>query len=257
MEPVKISATVLTLNEAHNIRDCVESLRPVADEILVVDSFSTDGTEAICRELGVRFLQHAFEGFIEQRRYAAEMAAHDIILAVEADERVTPELAHAILEAKGNWSANGYTFNRLNNYGGKWLRYAWYPDRKLRLWDRRRGEVKGANPHDQIVVEGEPRQLRGDLLHYAYAHIGEHAAQAAKFSRTAALSKLKARPEKWAGFWPKVVLNPCFTFIKLYVLKRGFLDGKHGLIYCALAAYINFLKYAQLWELQKKRSSNQ
>ena len=248
--PVRISGVIITLNEAKHIRACIQSMLPVVDEIVVVDSYSTDETPAICQELGVRFLQHPFDGHIEQKNYAMQQAAHDYVLSLDADERVSEAMATAILRVKQNWAGSGYAFNRLNNYCGHWLRYAWYPDRKTRLWDRRQGQWGGANPHDKVIVQdGEVRPLQGDLLHYPYAAVDEHFEQTRKFAIIAARSKFtKGRP---VNFLIDVVLGPWFKFFKLFVLKRGLLDGYYGFIFSALASYGNFMKYLKLWELNR------
>ncbi|MCI4648277.1 glycosyltransferase family 2 protein [Phaeodactylibacter sp.] len=247
--PVRISGVIITLNEARHIRGCIESMLPVVDEVVVVDSFSTDETPAICQELGVRFLQHPFEGHIEQKNYAMRQAKYDYVLSLDADERVSDAMTEAILNVKQNWATDGYAFNRLNNYCGHWLRYAWYPDRKTRLWDRRQGQWGGTNPHDRVEVKGSVVTLKGDLLHYPYATVDEHFEQNRKFAVIAAQSKF-AKGRR-VNFLVDVVLGPWFKFIKLFVLKRGFLDGYYGFIFSALASYVNFMKYLKLWELNR------
>lgn len=247
--PVKISGVIITLNEAKHIRACIQSMLPVVDEVVVVDSYSTDETPAICQELGVRFLQHSFAGHIEQKNYAMQQAEHDYVLSLDADERVSPEMAMSIQAARANWQADGYAFNRLNNYCGHWLQYAWYPDRKTRLWDRRAGQWGGTNPHDKVIVQGTVVQLTGDLLHYPYATVDEHFEQNRKFAVIAARSKF-AKGRR-VNFLVDVVLGPWFKFLKLFVFKRGFLDGYYGFIFSALASYVNFMKYLKLWELNR------
>lgn len=246
---VNISGTIITLNEEANIRDCIASLLPVVDEVVVIDSYSNDRTQAICEEMGARFLQHPFGGHIEQKNYAMQQAAHDYVLSLDADERLSPEMAQSVLAAKADWAADGYAFNRLNNYCGTWLRYAWYPDRKVRLWDRRCGQWGGTNPHDKVVVQGQVKRLYGDLLHYPYHSVMEHLDQIGKFARIAAQAKFEQG--KQVSFVRDLVIGPWFQFFRLYVLKRGFLDGGYGFVYCGLSAVLNFLKYARLWELRR------
>ncbi|MCR9098555.1 MAG: glycosyltransferase family 2 protein [bacterium] len=249
--PVRISGVIITLNEARHIRACIQSMLPVVDEVVVVDSFSTDETPAICQELGVRFLQHPFEGHIEQKNYAMQQAKHDCVLSLDADERVSEAMAEAILTVKQNWAADGYAFNRLNNYCGHWLRYAWYPDRKTRLWDRRRGQWGGTNPHDRVILpKGQVEHLGVDLLHYPYRNVLEHAEQLLKFADIDA--KFKNAGGHRVSLFRDLILGPCFKFFKLYILKRGFLDGLYGFLYCCMAAGFNFLKYARLWELNRR-----
>ncbi|MBT8332765.1 MAG: glycosyltransferase family 2 protein, partial [Deltaproteobacteria bacterium] len=139
-KPVKISAVIITYNEERNIGRCLDSVREVADEIVVVDSYSTDKTKEICHSMNVKFLQHHFEGHIEQKNYAVSCASCGQVLSLDADEVLSEKLQQSILAAKQSWRFDGYSFNRLTNYWGKWNRHSgWYPDTKLRLWDRSKG----------------------------------------------------------------------------------------------------------------------
>ena len=249
MQAVKISGVIITYNEERHIADCIASMQSVVDEVLVVDSYSTDRTQEICESLGVRFVQHPFGGHIEQKNVAMEAASHDIVLSLDADERLAEQMVKSITAVKANWQGPSYAFNRLNNYCGTWLRRSWYPDRKVRLWDRRAGRWGGTNPHDKVIVEGATTLLKGDLLHYAYADLAEHYHQNIKFALIAAEAKHK-RGKKVYLVW-HVLLNPAFKFVRRYIFKLGFLDGFYGFAFCALSAYINFLKYLRLWELNK------
>lgn len=142
--PIKLSAVIITYNEEDNIERCLESLEKTADEILVVDSFSSDRTAEICKSKGVEFIQHSFEGHIEQKNYALSRASNDYVLSLDADEALSDKLIQSIRAAKQNWSTNGYSVNRLTNYCGKWIRHCgWYPDKKIRLWDKRKGTWGG------------------------------------------------------------------------------------------------------------------
>ena len=248
-QPVKISGLIITLNEERNIRDCIASLQDVVDEVVVVDSYSTDATPDICREMGARFVQHPFEGHIQQKNYAVDQASYDHVLSLDADERLSPEMADSIRAVKQDWRADGYAFNRLNNYCGQWLPHAWYPDRKTRLWDRRKGRWGGTNPHDKVVLQGTTVKLKGDLLHYPYATVEEHYRQVVQFATVAAHAKYAKG--KRASFLIHVLIGPWFKFIKRYIFRLGFLDGYYGFIFSALAAYVNFLKYLRLWELNR------
>ena len=172
----KLSAVIITYNEQKNIRRCLESILDIVDDITIVDSYSTDETEEICREYGVSFVRHPFEGHIEQKNWAISHAKYPHILSLDADEVISDQLKKSILEAKNNWKYDGYYFNRLTNYCGKWIRHSsWYPSRKLRLWDSRRGSWGGMNPHDRFILEkGTTKKfLKGDLLHYSYYSITE------------------------------------------------------------------------------------
>jgi glycosyltransferase involved in cell wall biosynthesis len=250
--PVKISAVVITLNEEKNIGRCLDSLRQVADEIVVVDSYSTDHTQDICRTRGVNFMQHAFEGHIEQKNYAASRAAHDRVLSLDADEALSEELQQSILTVKQNWQSEGYSFNRLTNYCGKWIRHSgWYPDTKLRLWDRRKGQWGGVNPHDRVIMDAGSRvtHIDGDLHHYSYHTIREHIETINSFSEIAARAAYAGG--RRSNLVLDIVLNPLLTFFKKYILKLGFLDGYPGLMIAVHTAYGKFLKYVKLRELNK------
>ncbi|MGB3586773.1 MAG: glycosyltransferase family 2 protein [Tunicatimonas sp.] len=245
-----ISGVIITFNEERNIRACIESLQPVVEEVVVVDSYSTDNTEKVCLEMGVSFYQHEFEGHIEQKNYAMSLATYDHILSLDADERLSEGMIESIKGVKKNWDADGYVFNRLNNYCGAWLKRSWYPDKKLRLWDRKRGKWGGTNPHDKVVMEnGTVRKLKGDILHYAYENLEEHYEQIKQFAIIAANAKYKKG--KSANFIIHVLLNPVYKFFRRYIVKLGFLDGYYGFIFSGLTAYLNFMKYLRLWELNR------
>ena len=247
----KITAVIITLNEEKNISRCLQSLQGVADEIVVIDSYSTDGTAAICKEFGATFILHAFEGHIQQKNYAVEKATHSVVLALDADEALSKELQASILEVKKNWNQDGYQFHRLTNYCGQWVKYAgWYPDEKLRLWDKRKGKWGGTNPHDKVMMEkgSTTGYLKGNLLHYSYYTISQHVIQTNSFSNIAAKEAfLKGKKSSVL----KIVINPFFTFIKKYIFQRGFTGGWLGFTICINSAYGKFLKYMKLWELHK------
>ncbi|UII25302.1 glycosyltransferase family 2 protein [Fulvivirga maritima] len=249
--PVLISGVIITYNEERNIEACIKSIEEVVDEIVVVDSYSTDKTPEICKRLGVVFLQHPFEGHIEQKNYAMQQASNDYILALDADERLSAELRDFIKQAKANWQYDAFRFNRLNNYCGAWLKRSWYPDKKLRLWDRKKGHWGGTNPHDRVVMDEEAttKHVKHDILHYAYANLEEHYDQVKKFAIIAANAKYKKG--KKAYFFLHVILNPWYKFFRKYVLRLGFLDGYYGFIFSGLTAYLNFMKYLRLWELNR------
>ena len=252
---VKISATVITFNEERKIEDCLRSLSGIADEIIVVDSYSTDLTEEICRKYGVKFISHAFEGYVAQKNYAMEQASFNHVLALDADERLSEDLQQSILRVKQDWGeVTGYSFNRFNNYCGKWIRYCgWYPDRKIRLWDKRLARWGGEDPHDKVMIPAEKlRHLRGDLLHMAYYSVDEHLQQMHKFAEIAA--RAKYNNGKRPNFVIHVLLNPVFKFFKKYILQFGFLDGYYGFVFCAAASSLNFFKYLRLYEYHRRDS---
>ena len=254
-EPVKISVVILTLNEEANIRRCIESVAGLADEVVVVDSYSTDRTEAICRQLKVRFIQHPFEGFIEQKNWAIGQARHDHVLSLEGDEALSAPLRRSIMAVKANWTHDAYYFNRLSCYCGRWIRHAgWYPDKKLRLWNRRMGHFGGKNAHDRFILAGAAtkRFLEGDLRHYAFASISEHMALANRYSDIKAANLYAAGKR---GSWANLLVNPVWKFMRDYFIKLGFLDGFYGLVICAIGAQANFLKYAKLREKVRSKAA--
>ncbi len=253
---VKITAVIITLNEEKNIARCIQSLQGVANEIVVVDSYSTDNTKAICLEMGATFIEHTFEGYVEQMNYALTQASYENLLSVDADEALSETLKNSVLEAKANWTYDGYRFNRLTNYCGKWIRHCgWYPDKKLRLYDRRKGKWEGLNPHYSFKMEPDARIkfLPGDLLHYSYYTIDQHIAQTNKFSTIIAGEYF--RKGKKVSILIHLILYPHFIFFKRYILQLGFMDGLEGFIICKNTAFYKFLTYAKLKELirQEKR----
>ncbi|HPT14234.1 MAG TPA: glycosyltransferase family 2 protein [Bacteroidales bacterium] len=242
--PIPISAVIITFNEEKNIERCLRSLQGIADEIVVLDSFSTDRTGEICRAFGVRFYQHAFDGHIEQKNRAITFASHPHILSLDADEALSETLRESILKVKTNWTADGYYMNRLTNYCGQWIHHSgWYPDRKLRLWDARKGKWGGVNPHDRFELAGGDKntlRLDGDLLHYSYYSEEELRRQTRYFAEIAA-RQLQSRGKKPGMFKP--YFKTAVKFARNYIFKLGFLDGKAGLTICRMAAYGTYLKY--------------
>ena len=253
---VKISAVIITLNEEENIGRCLDSLQGIADEIVVVDSYSTDRTAEVCRNRQIVFKQHPFEGHIEQKNFAVSCAAYDHVLSLDADEALSDELKESILRVKQDWQYDGYSCNRLTNYCGKWIRHSgWYPDCKLRLWDRRKGRWGGINPHDRVILDESGRvfHIDRDLLHYSYPTLKAHVDTINNFSEIAArAAHAKGRQ---ARLLRDIMLNPPLTFLKKYFLKLGILDGYEGFVIAIHTAYGKFLKYIKLRELNKRSGS--
>lgn len=251
-ESIQISAVIITYNEEKNIARCLASLANVADEIVVVDSFSTDRTEAICAEFGARFIPHKFDGHIEQKNWARQQATYPIVLSLDADEALDETLKKSILELKNNWQHAGYKMNRLTNYCGKWIRHTgWYPDTKLRLWNNEKGEWTGENPHDEFKLfdpSATVGKIKGDLLHYSYHKPADHNKQIEYFTSIAA----KAFVEKGKKpFFLQAYLSAFLKFIKCYFIKLGFLDGKEGWIISKKSSYAAYLKYKKINNLLK------
>lgn len=248
---VKISAVIITYNEERNIERCIDSLIDIADEILVVDSFSTDTTAAICKRLKVKFIQHKFEGHIQQKNWAITQSTHPYILSVDADEIVSEKLKNSIVKAKNNWLTDGYTLNRMTSYCGKWIKHGgWYPDKKLRLWDSRKGEWTGTNPHDRFEMQDNCKisHLKGDLLHYSYHSLKDHTDQVEKFTDITA----KALYEKGKkSSFVQLYVGSSIKFLRNYFFKLGFLDGYPGFRIAKISAYATFLKYAKLKEMHQ------
>jgi len=251
---IKLSAVVITFNEEQKIERCLSSLQEVADEIVVVDSFSTDQTEAICKRFNVKFVQQQFLGYKEQKNFAITQATHDHILSLDADEALSPELQKSITTLKSNWTKDGYYMNRFNNYCGQWIKHSdWYPDRKLRAFIKDKGEWKGINPHDSYQLHNPKNsgKLKGDILHLNYTSYSDHNIQTEKFSTISAQSYYEMG--KKAPIW-KIMINPAWAFFKAYFLRLGFLDGLNGLVISVQTANITFLKYIKLRELRKSDS---
>jgi glycosyltransferase involved in cell wall biosynthesis len=247
-----ISAVIITCNEEKNIARCLQSLQGVADEVVVVDSGSTDKTEEICRQYGVTsFTYHPFEGHIQQKNWAMELAAYPYILSLDADEALSDELKKSVLAVKENWTVDAYEFKRLTCYCGKWIKHCgWYPDAKVRLWDRRKGRWGGVNPHDAMVMENGASVIRikGDLLHYSYYSISGHILQLNKFTEVGAREYLKKGKKVSVA---KIIYKAAWKFFRDYFVKLGVLDGYYGFVICAISAFATFTKYVKAKQLLK------
>jgi glycosyltransferase involved in cell wall biosynthesis len=252
---IQLSVVVITYNEEKNIARCLNSFKELADEIVIVDSNSTDKTEEICHRFGVRFIQHPFEGYVQQKNYAVAKAKYNHVLSLDADEALSDELLLSIKEAKANFDAEGYTMNRMTNYAGKWIRHSgWYPDIKLRLFDRRKGEWTGLIIHEkfELYEGGNAKHLKGDLLHYSFYSVEEHRKQSEKFTTLGAQADYEKG--KRAPFY-KIWASPVVKFVKDYIFNLGFLDGKEGFIICWISAGASHTKYQKLKNLYKENRS--
>ena len=249
IERPKLSGCVITRNEADRIEDCLASL-DFCDELIVVDSGSTDRTREIAEGFGARVSQHPFGGFGAQKNRAVELAANDWVLCLDADERVTPELREEItvLRHAGFPDKVGWSFPRLSNYLGTWVRRGtWYPDAQLRLYARRHAAWGGNPPHEKVLADGPVGQLTGDMQHYPYRTFDEHLATIDRY--TTIMAKDMHERGRRAGALD-LVLRPAVRFVRFYVLKLGFLLGWKGLLLACLAAHYVRLKYAKLMFLQ-------
>ena len=245
-----LTVTVITLNEAVNIQACLESVH-WADEILVVDSGSTDGTPDLARAAGARVIVRDWPGYSQQKNFAAEQASHDWILSVDADERVTPELAAEIRALMSTSpAAAGYRIPRVTWHLGRWIRTTdWYPDYQLRLYNRRRASWPVRLVHESVRAEGPVETLNHELQHYAYRDIAHHLQTMNRYT-TLAAEQLDADGRR-AGFIDLIV-HPKLAFLRNYLLRGGIRDGMAGLIISLLNSYYVFLKFAKLWARQHR-----
>lgn len=245
----RISACVITFNEEQNIRRCLDSVK-WCDEIVVVDSFSTDLTVQICREYTPHVYQCEWKGYIAQRNLIREKASHPWVLFLDADEEVSPELRDEIVRNldAGHNGVVGYEFPRMVNYLGEWIRHGeWYPDVKLRLFLKCKGTSGGQEPHDQVIVNGPVKRLRGHLYHYTYDNLHDQLVTLNRYSTITANEKFKLS-EKFR--WVEFLFRPPLRFLKAYILKHGFLDGRRGFLIAAISSFGVATKYAKLWELE-------
>jgi glycosyltransferase involved in cell wall biosynthesis len=249
---IPLSVVVITYNEENAIGTCLESVKNIADEIVIVDSYSTDRTKEICEQYHARFYSHPFEGHIQQKNLALQKATHPYVLSLDADEALSETLKRQIEAVKKNWEYDGYYFNRLTNYCGKWIRHGgWYPDKKLRLIDKRKGEWTGVNPHDKLELSNASTScfLKGDLLHYSYHSIRGHIKQVNTFTDLGATSAYKAGKKATLC---QLLLNPFWKFIRDFFFRFGFLDGYYGFVIAMISAHATFIKYVKLKELRKQ-----
>jgi glycosyltransferase involved in cell wall biosynthesis len=249
----KLSVTVITKNEAADIGETLASVR-WADEIIVVDSHSTDDTVAIARRHTDRVVVRDWAGYIDQKNHAASLAAHDWILSVDADERVTPELAaevKALLQSDPREAA--FRIPRVTWHLGRWIRTTdWYPDYQLRLYDRRAAQWTGRSVHESVTVRGATGMLRAELQHYAYRDISDHLETIDRYTTLAA--RQMQEDGRRAGLL-ELAGHPPLAFLRNYLAHGGIRDGVPGFIISAMNAYYVFLKFAKLWELQRTDKS--
>jgi len=247
----KLSVVIITLNEAQNIARCISGVHEIADEVVVVDSNSTDATISICESLGARVIQQPFLGYTEQKNFAVDQASFSLVFSIDADEVPDERLLESIKMIKENPQANGYLMNRLTNYCGSWVRHCgWYPDRKLRIFFKDKGAWTGGALHEkyELNTNEKPVLLKGDLLHYSYYSVDEHIKQVDKF--TAISSKELAE----RGYNPtilKLIYAAPVKFFRDYILKLGFLDGYTGYQISKISAYATYLKYARTRDLNR------
>ncbi len=250
---IKISVVIITQNEERNIGRCIDSARSLADEIVVIDSYSSDRTCDIALEKGARVVKHEFKSHIDQKNYAITQSTYDIVLSLDADEYLSEELTKSIQTIKESWPYDAYRMNRLSNYGGKWIRHGnWYPDQKIRLWNKRKGLWGGENPHDRVVLKKGVKvmHLKGDLLHRAYVDASETLTKVQRYSDIFAHENVGRRSSSALH----IMAHSSFSFFKSFILKRGFLDGFEGLMVAMAVSNHVFYKYAKLYEANHKQA---
>ena len=249
--PIQLSAVIITFNEEDKIGRCLDSLKKVADEIIVVDSNSTDRTVEICQSYNATVINQSFLGYIEQKNFALDKANFDIVISLDADEVLSPRLIESILVIKQNFTSDAFEFNRLTNYCGKWIKHGgWYPDTKIRIWNKNKGKWGGTNPHDKVILAENTKveKLQGDLLHYSIDSISQHIDQIQKFT-TIAAGALHKRGRKTSI--AIIIFNSWFKFIRDYIIRLGFLDGFYGFVIAFNSGYAKYLKYLKLYEMNK------
>ncbi|MDX2359628.1 MAG: glycosyltransferase family 2 protein [Crocinitomicaceae bacterium] len=248
---MKISATIITLNEERNIERCIRSLEAIADEIIVLDSFSTDRTEEICKSLNVRFEQRKWEGYAASKNYLNSLAQFDYIFSIDADEALDEELTKAFLEVKQLNDPELYSVNRLTNYCGKWIKHSsWYPDIKVRLFPKEGSYWDGEFVHEELVYSTNHtiEQLAGHLEHYSYYSFKGHRERADQYS---ALTARKLHKNGKKASLLKPYLSAFARFISMYFLKGGILDGRMGFKIAQISAQSNVFKYKELRRLNR------
>jgi glycosyltransferase involved in cell wall biosynthesis len=252
---IKISAAIITYNEEKNIKRCIESLDFV-DEIVVIDSLSNDKTCEIAKTLGAKVVNQKFLGHIDQKQLAVDNCTYDWILSLDADEEVSVELKKFIQKLiNSNLEYDAYAVNRISFHLGRWIKHGgWYPDRKVRFFNKNKAHWGGYNPHDKVIVNGKIGRLEGDLKHYVFNDLRHN------IDTNNSYSSIMAEDIDKSGkifSYLKLFFKPVGKFLETYIYKRGFLDGLPGFIIAIGASYSMFLKFAKLWELQKVKKKNE
>jgi glycosyltransferase involved in cell wall biosynthesis len=240
---LKISVAIITLNEERNIKRCLESVQSIANEIVIVDSGSSDATQIIAQDYPAKFIVHPFEGHIQQKNYALQCCVNEWVLSLDADEALSEDLCNSIKDIQEDDNAIAYSMNRLTNYYGKWIRYGgWYPDKKIRLFKKSNAKWGGENPHDKIIItqKDSVRHLKGDILHYSFYTFLEHRKQVIKFSQIAANQRILKNK---APSFLQGCIHGGWSFIRSFIFSIGFLDGMRGYNIARMAALYSFRKY--------------
>lgn len=247
-----VSVAIITLNATSQLAACLDSVR-FADELVIIDSGSTDGTQALAEARGARVIQQPWLGFGPQKQFAVDAASHDWVLCLDADERVSPELRASIENALSAPSTAAFRFPRCNRFLGRYLKYGeGYPDWSLRLFDRRHARWSDDAVHEKVIADGAIGQLSGDLLHDSAESLANYLTKQNRYTTLAAEMAVAAGKRSSLG---RLALSPLVRFIKFYFIRQGFRDGLPGLIHIAIGCFNSFLKYAKMVELQNSRST--
>lgn len=242
-----VSVAIITKNEENNIEDALKSVAD-ANEIIIIDAFSSDKTVEICRKYTDKIFQHAWKGFAVQKQIAVDHTAGPWVLIIDADERITPELKKEITDTLAETEYNGFFIARKNHFLGKWIRHGgWWPDYTLRLFKKEEGYLEPREVHESVTVKGQTGYLRNPLIHYTYWSLTDFINRMENYSTLAAREIRKNGGH--AGLF-SLTMRPAATFFKMYLMRLGILDGKRGLILAILYSYYTFLKYAKTWEKQ-------
>ena len=252
MKKIAISACIITYNEERNIQRCLESVKWV-DEIVVVDSYSTDKTVDIVKKYTTHCIQRSWSGHVAQKNKALEYATNEWVLSLDADEWISPELKVEIEETlqKRALSWDGFIMPRSSFYLGRWIQHGgWQPDLKLRLFKKSKGRWGGKNPHDKVILDGKSKRLNNPIYHHNYRDLSHQIKTIESYSRISSAELFKDG-QKFR--FSDLLLRPPFRFFRDYFLKQGFRDGLPGLIIAVNTSFYVFIKYAKLWERQKNQ----
>jgi len=242
-----VSVVIVTKNEEQNIEDALKSVED-AQEIIVVDSFSSDRTVDICKRYTEKVYQHEWQGFARQKQKAVDYAQGQWVMILDADERVTPALKQEIGDIISHGQCSGYYVPRENYFIGKWIRHSgWWPDNTLRLFRKEKGRLEPREVHERVVVEGATGYLKNPLRHYTYRSVSDFVERMERYSTLAAR---EAEKKSGGAGVCSLMVRPLATFVKMYVLRMGFLDGTRGVMLAVLYSYYTFLKYAKVWEMK-------
>lgn len=251
IKKLPLSVCLITYNEEKNLSRTLSAIIDIAEEIIIIDSFSKDRTCEIAREYGVKIFREEWTGFVDQKNSAIKKCTKEWILMLDADEVVSPQLKVSLINEIQNPCADAYYINRKTHYLGKLMNYAWQPDWNLRLANRFAQPVwKGGRVHESLQTQGRTAKLNGEIIHYSYNGIKHH------FEKTIRYAEISAQSYYEKGKRASIVnilINPAYAFIRLYFLRRGMLDGVRGFIAAISSAFGTFMKYAFLWEIEHKK----